>query len=424
MFIISKPPFAYHILGTLVVSTIYSLAFVDVNPTIAITLALLQTGISLSAIMLFAITRGFRSFEFPYLAVLLFGGWTVFVFFIQILAHGGNHLPELIAYFINGCFFFIVLPILTLRYSEVLNLIFDFLIWACIFLALFSVLSLFSTSFLGLPFYVKDHYAVFGGFPAVAGLYEHPSHVAILFSYGTIASFFRFYTGHGRRRLHALIALAMCLLGIFLSQGRVGIISIALLSPFCMTILVYRGRGNFLYAAFFFLMFLSFVVLSAFVLYSDSILTFLRVSQGSSGRFGAWQFAALLILENPILGYGANSPSLITMQNEEVLRFFYRSQIHGVGFHNSFIDTAIEFGVVPLIWLIIIFLLSFSLPLFSRHFLRGLLLSMSLVSLLGVSFGGMSLGGIRLHSFLYTFFVGLSLMIGGSQQASTAAAGS
>lgn len=408
----SRIPLEKHIDFAMIVGLLYALKLSDVWQSLGDVLATFQVAISISASFVFVYNSGksipgYSLSKPPFIIFILFYAT---ILSIQFVGHGADHFAELIAYTINAFFYMVIIPSVYVADSAVLKLLCRWLARFSIVLCFFSIISLFSDSFLGIPFYVKDNYAQFSGFPAVAGIFEHPSHIAIFFSYGMIASAYM----RGREKTHSklwTLAMGSCVLGILLSQGRVGLISTAAFALPYLLLTLRRLKGPAANTLLAMMILLGTVIGIALLSEGTYILDFLRVSQGSSGRLGAWEFAMNYFVQKPFLGYGAHAQSEITTANEAILRGLYGSQIHDAGFHNSFIDTMIQYGGFAVTELILIILIGAWNAVRDKHEDRWTIFSLVLVSFLSMSFVGMSFGGARIQSIVHSFTVGMAIAV-------------
>lgn len=391
---------------SLILSAVIGLAAFDTWGALGNGLLVVQILVSVLGLVLFLSTprlhhvsqRAF--FVLAAFLTLFFGG----ALFVEIVAHSGKGSLVILAYLVCGLFHSLVIPALLLD-SERFRLRFFALVSVlCAFFAFSSIFSLFFDSLLGLPFYIKRNYEQYAGFPATAGLYEHPSHIAILLSYGVIISLYLF--GQDRRFRWAAFA-ALCVLGIFLSQGRIGLIFLAAFLLLGLGSVLKRISWRLLLAVRLGALIIVPLAVALALSYMDRILLFLRVSEGTSGRGGAWVFAASKIIEQPLLGYGQGFPPQLTAEFSWILRSFYGSSIDGVGFHNSFINLSLEFGIiVTATFCFLLIYCSFRVFFVWRSLDQSLLIWILFVSWLALSFVGMSIGGLRLHVVIFSVSLG------------------
>lgn len=417
--IILKSPFINLVYLLLTLSMAFSLKLADENITFGYFVALSYFGISAIIFLMFVFfypntgvskTRPLAPERFGIFLIMMY---FFSMFAIQFIFHNAGDLLTLFAYAFNAFVLLFIMPRLFIMLDLSLQRFLSFYLLFCGLIFFTQIWSLFFDSFFGLPTYSKDHYARFAGFPAVSGIFEHPSHASIVFSLGLISAL---YLIQKRAIRFGTLFFCLCLAGLFLSQGRVGLLGSVLVASY---FLVFEARlrssplklGTF---AFFI-----FICLFCIIIFSETIEAYLRISQGSSGRVGAWLFALEFGVLQPWVGFGFGSPAEITAANEVYLRQLYGSQISGVGFHNSFINDFIQFGFLPPLMLLSIFLVSWVSCRNKAADVRIFLQSCILVCFVAVFFVGMSLGGVRIQSVFFTLLVGLCISPFGRHAPST-----
>lgn len=138
----------------------------------------------------------------------------------------------------------------------------------------------------------------------------------------------------GENVLFYIISLVILGIAIFLTQTR----GVWLAMVFSFVIFYVRKPKAYIFAGLFFGIF--------FILFQDVIITrYLTVKNfgsdvSSIGRLQAWVASVILIIENPILGYGFDS--FMTLR-ENVFYFYIVPVIHS---HNTYLRTILEMGLV------------------------------------------------------------------------------
>ena len=134
----------------------------------------------------------------------------------------------------------------------------------------------------------------------------------------------------------------------------------------------------------------------------------LRIESGLSKRDILWMFALGLFRQSPLTGHGF-------LSSDRLIREYglYKS-LHlqiGTSFHNNFIDTAVQSGIVVLLSYMLLFLVPMYRLVRSTTIdddLRKLLLFACVVVLVSIQFVNYNIGGLRLTSLSASILLGMA----------------
>ncbi len=267
-------------------------------------------------------------------------------------------------------------------------------------LGILSTLGL--NKFLGISLVQSEFMGALGFYSTRSFLWQRTAFGAIAFL-GCLGA--AYFLAERKRVWLALISLAICTAGVFLSWGR----GVWLGLSFAILIWLY-GMGTIKRKLLIVIGTVS-LVISIFLLLQPS--GFFRemaiVDRGLSGREYLWPFAVKLIREQPITGYGIGSALRMKVEAGGGLLPALHLQSPS-GFHNFILDTAFTVGVPATIFMLLIFAVAWIR-------LRKIQIDRStrITLLAGVAgifvisfFTTYNIGGIRTVSFAFAVILGLA----------------
>jgi len=173
-------------------------------------------------------------------------------------------------------------------------------------------------------------------------------------------------------------------------------------------ILSFRGRIRriLIIAGIFVLIFLSFSPKSISDKIENTALgTYLRLNKGSSNRDIIWAFAADLIIKEPWAGYGVDAQKQVKWEYGGTEMYKYAGD---AGFHNAFIDVAIQYGLISALLYVLIFYVPLNLV---NNDLDKAVNAANIVFLISILFVTYNIGGVRIISSVGTIFIGYQYLL-------------
>lgn len=342
-----------------------------------------------------------KVFQKKYLYIV----FLLFFLIIAVLSTGVSFskLFLIIAYATTGLLSFQFLGYIILKDEEIFKVLLKTVVYSSLFVCFTALISFTGINgIFGLTFSEKFGAYSLGPINATAGVLEHPN------TFGTILVF----------TIGALI---------YMRQEFNNVLYWALFGTFCFFLFTTFTRGP--WAAFFGAFVFTkiygkiprwgFYVISIFMLLiisfssvpqvtgfqNETLNSLFRVDQGLSGRGVMWPFAFALIINQPLLGYGFRSSSAVknAFASDDILRYAPDS-----AFHNTFITTAVELGLIIGIFYFIVFFKSFDNIYKSKISKRkkNFLVFTSVTILLSVMAVDYNIGGLRSVSLLLSIFLG------------------
>lgn len=391
-------------------SFLYSLAATDESVVASTVLVVMQVTLSICGFLMFILLKPsapgggvYQRLDRQYLFLLVLSFFFFTIILIQAFFHQSSGMPNLIAYLLNALTFSYFLAGYLCRSDRLCLYLSRLLICYAVIFFCTQVINFFVDSLFGLKLYSKDNYSVYSGFKAVAGIFEHPSHLGIFYAYCFVLSL----SLRVESKIYYYVGSFVSLVGAFLTQGRGGLLAITLVLGLMYlkkmgqkhTYMTYLGA----------VLGLCCLVFVATYFYSY-LTSYFRLDQGSSGRLGGWAFAFSLISESPYIGHGYGSPAELTERWTLLLRSDYGSQIEGAGFHNSFINLAVEYGLPATLTFLVLTAGSLIFGVAGNNRSSWNVLYLTVVSLISMLFVGALPGGARLQTMLLTTFLGMAWM--------------
>lgn len=332
--------------------------------------------------------------------------YMISLIFVQLCLHqlGFGTYLRLFSYILSGLLSYMILPALLITNRSILDVWIRIIVYGSAVLSIFAIMSQFGfESFLGIPFASKYGKYVFMGIHSSAGILEHPNTLGTQLVIGLGSTL---YLLHKERTLFHVILLLLITTGLAVSMIRgpwiaacVGLIFYFFTSPNMRRRLLLYVVGSLI---FIFLI----LLIYQYGVHLDWLSRLLRLEFGLSGREILWPFAYSLISERPFQGYGFLSSAALKYQYGTSLILTHAK---GSGFHNNFIDTAAQSGLIVSFIYLLLYIIPIIRLIKEKHYSNMLrtLIFLCLSSLICVLFVNYNIGGLRFTSLTMTMFLGL-----------------
>jgi len=312
---------------------------------------------------------------------------------------------RLIGYLASGFLSYIILAQLLSHDQYLLNKWIKIIAFTSGILALTAIISnLGLSSLFGIPFSDKYYYGILGLY-GTGGILEHPNTLGTEMLLGVACSLY--LMNRDKKKTIYKLLFFLSLFGLFLGMHR----GPWLASGVALIYFIFSKKGI-TSKLFYFLILPVGAVALLFILYqyvqtNEFLIRLFRINQGLSGREVLWPFAINLIKMQPIKGYGfLSSPDLKwEYENSTILKYAPESS-----FHNVFIDTALQSGLMVMFFYMLLFItpLYRVVSLKKVSPLKNLLLFTSVAMVISVIFVNYSIGGLRSTSLAMSVFLGVA----------------
>lgn len=326
--------------------------------------------------------------------------------FLQLIFHSLSisRYARLFAYVVVAVFAYIILPyILYVRRGLLITFLKIVSVYSAILASTAILSNIGYQTFLGLPFSDKYYYS-FLGLHATGGILSHPLVLGAQLAIGAGCSY---YLMKRNSSIFFLTLLSLCVVGVFLTMARGAYLALTVASIFyfvpkklfnkrILTFVIVPIIGVFL------LQFLYHLAKNSMLLG-----TILRIESGMSQREILWAYALHLISMNPIVGYGYwQSPILL----EEAGLLSLGALQKGAPFHNTFIDSAVDSGIIVTFFYLLLFLVPLNRVIKSGldYQLKRILFSLSIVMFITPLFVNHNIGGLKSVSVTMAIILGVT----------------
>ncbi|HWB90232.1 MAG TPA: O-antigen ligase family protein [Puia sp.] len=317
----------------------------------------------------------------------------------------GAHLTTFVAQMIATYLFYFMIPRALIRDGRRLELVFEVFTGLAAFAAVTAFLPLlgFST-FLSLPFAVKDAYSHFSGWSASGGIIETPLVLGTFMMLATTITFYRYRQFPSRQRI-AAIALFLAALIVCQSRGSMLGLGVAAVAYFSPRWLISTGWRLLILVPL--IAALAGAVLLLF-LYVPALSSYFRVANGSSGRVVEWASLVLMTMKSPWVGYGVGTAGDFVAGLAPVLKGLAGISVSAVD--GTYFETAFDSGLIVTFIYIALFLLPVwsvaqsQMPLNEKRFFVAVGLGIFVTNI----WVSNNFGGMRLTSVMITILMGLA----------------